>query len=553
MDQPRKKPSTPPMPPSSGRHGHKGIQKDRRRTHASKASRSRYIADMVLNISLLKAKKDNTKLEQTIFHSFMELGGIYVKFLQLIVLKTHFFTTLTPREKMSVYDAVESEPIDIDHLLTAELGQAYKNYLSSVEREPFACGSFGQVYHAQLHDGRHVIVKILRPSLIRYVKGDLRVIGMIVRLLRNRIRIATDVNAFFKDFRDVILRETNYVLEAQNARYFYEYFKDSSFIVIPWSYPELCGKHVIVQDYVPGLAMTDLILAANSGHDPAVFTQQQTGSVLHSQMEHLGRELIKSIFIADRIFGDPHPGNIKLLANNQVALLDFGIAGFPPADRKAFMILMEDVVEICKGNFDAGTTFINGIRFFTPDLYRAINSVSMLFRGGEKTSSDIMQELRNAAQKALETSSKHADLDQLIRNGRISTIMNQVINDGNKFSLNVVMDPGTVVTIRTADGYVSLLEELGMLETHIPHVIEAAIKETNDHSAILKGRSETMDFEMAVNVLGDWTQGLIESDPMFFAPLIQKLRFATRNPTVQYQDQEIKEDTVEPLTEENTV
>ena len=532
MDQVRK-PATPPMPPSS-RRSKKGGKKDPRRTHASKTSRSRYIADMVLAISLLKARKDTTKLERTIFKSFMELGGIYVKFLQLIVLKTRFFTTLTPSEKMSVYDAVEAEPIDIDRIMTAELGPAYRQYIASVDREPFACGSFGQVYHARLHDGRRVIVKILRPSLIRYVKGDLRVIGMVVKLLRNRINIATDINSFYKDFKSIILRETNYVLEAQNARYFHEYFRDSPSIVIPWSYPELCGKHVIVQDYIPGLPMTDLIMATNNGHDPIAYTQQQTGSELSVQMEHLGRELIKSIFIADRIFGDPHPGNIKLLANNQVALLDFGIAGFPPIDRKAFMILMEDVVGICNGNFDAGTTFINGIRFFTPDLYRAINSVSMLFHGGEKTSSEIMTELGNAAQKALETSSKQADLDQLIKNGRISTIMNQVINDGNRFSLNVIMDQGTVVTIRAADGYISLLEELGMIETHIPHVIEEAIRETNNSAAILKGRSETMDFEMAVNVLGDWTQGLIESDPMFFAPLIQKLRFATASPAVQY-------------------
>lgn len=492
----------------------------------SKSARARFIANMLFKISMLSMQKNQVQLEQTIFSSFTQLGGIYIKFLQLVVLKTRFFSHLTVTQKMAVYDAVTADPVDINLFLTRELGPNYDKQIVQCDTTPFACGSFGQVYFARHASGQHLIVKVLRPSITANLKSDLRTIGIIVNLLRNHFKIATDVGSFYRDFRAVVLRETDYTLEIQNALFFHEYFANSRHIVIPKTYTELSTNQVIVQDYIHGLPMTQLIMARDTGKDPAEYVQQTLGSDLHQQMEVLGRELIKSIFVADKIFGDPHPGNLILLPQNQVGIVDFGIAGVPPIDRKAFMILMEDVVGICNGEFDPGITFINGMRYFTPDLYRAINSLSGLLTTDQYTSSDVMMEIRKAAQSALNTSAKQVDIETLMKTGRVSTIMNRVVNDGNKFSLNVVMDAGTIVTLRTADGYISLLEALNLVDSHIPHVIKQAIDEVKSESFVLKGRGETMDFEMAVNVISDWMQSLIESDPMFFAPLIKQLRQA---------------------------
>jgi hypothetical protein len=496
---------------------------------SSSFKRKKIVAKMLVDIGALNIQGNKHQADRVIFNGFIELGGIYIKFLQLMMLKTKFFSTITPSEKMSVYDHVAVDQVDIKALLQKKIHATYLAQITELQLQPFAGGSFAQVYFARHSDGTPLVIKVLRPSLVVHIRSDLRMLGLIVGAIKGQLKIATDVGSLFKDFKNVVMKETDYGSEVRNADYFFHYFHNNSQIVIPKTYRELCADNIIVQEYVDGIALTDVIEAKDNGLDPHEYVRQKLGSDLTKQMASLGSELVQSIFIADKIFGDAHPGNLKLLSGDRVGIMDFGIAGQPPVDRRAFMILMQDLVTICEGGFDAGVTFINGMRYFTPDLYRSINTLSKAYTSKQSGKIDIMHEIRRAAIEAFEGSKDSTDFEQLLRGGRISTIMNGVINQGNRFSLHVVMDAGTVVALRTADGYISLVEALGLVEELIPSVLKTAIQETYNNGAVLSGRSETMEMESAVNVVSDWAQNLIESDPMFFAPLIKMIRYASKN------------------------
>jgi ubiquinone biosynthesis protein len=84
-------------------------------------------------------------------------------------------------------------------------------------------------------------------------------------------------------------------------------------VVVPRVYRELCGERVIVLEYLEGIqvARTEALRAA--GHKLADVARRIGG--IYGAM----------IFEHDFFHGDPHPGNLLVLPDGRIGLLDFGL------------------------------------------------------------------------------------------------------------------------------------------------------------------------------------------------------------------------------------
>ena len=118
-----------------------------------------------------------------LYDGFNELGGVYVKFLQILTIRSSSMQKSELHHRLAVFDDVEPDQIDVDFVLNHELGDKLTQF-QSISREPFAAGSFGKVYHATLADGQPVIIKILRPSLLKYLSVDLKLLRVFSVLLK---------------------------------------------------------------------------------------------------------------------------------------------------------------------------------------------------------------------------------------------------------------------------------------------------------------------------------------------------------------------------------
>jgi len=120
-----------------------------------------------------KAGKEHLS-KRLLFDGFQDLGGVYVKFLQILAMNVDFMSGWSGPSEFSVFEAVNMEHIDVQGLVRAELSpEAYQQF-RAMDTEPMAAGSFAQVYRAELQDGTSVIIKVLRPSLVRGLRFDLR-------------------------------------------------------------------------------------------------------------------------------------------------------------------------------------------------------------------------------------------------------------------------------------------------------------------------------------------------------------------------------------------
>ena len=206
---------------------------------------------------------------------------------------------------------------DMRKVVESELDEELGDVFARFDEEPIAAASIGQVYRAQLHDGREVAVKVQYPGVAQAVRADIQNLGMILRLMK-RVAPGLDVKATAEEVRQRIGDELDYELEAQNQRSLARIFRGHPFIVVPDVVSRLSRERVLVSDWVDGERFE-----AIKERDQA--TRDRVGEIVF-------RFFFGCMYRHHQFSGDPHPGNFLLLADGRVAFLDFGLYKVMPRE-----------------------------------------------------------------------------------------------------------------------------------------------------------------------------------------------------------------------------
>lgn len=248
------------------------------------------------------------------------LGPTYIKLAQIISSGEGLFPAELVDEFKRCRDQVPPERwADIRDVVEEDFGQPLDTVFASFEREPLAAASIAQVHRAVLCTGEEVVVKVQRPSVARLVHDDIKVMAWLAPFLVGRIPIAALANppALVELFAETITEELDFRLEAQNmldvARSFAELGQRG--YVVPRPHPELVTRRVLVMERLEGYAFGDVEGMRAGGVD----THQVIRTGMIGFMEGC---MLHGIF-----HGDLHGGNLLVLRDGRVGLLDFGITG----------------------------------------------------------------------------------------------------------------------------------------------------------------------------------------------------------------------------------
>ncbi len=124
-----------------------------------------------------------------------------------------------------------------------------------------------------------------------------------------------DPVAIVREFRRVINRELDFSREGHTIDRFRENFKDDSTFCVPEVYWDYTGTTVVTMRYLEGIKVNDLDRLKQQGYDLTVIAQRGADIFLKQVLEF-------GLF-----HGDPHPGNLFILPENNIAMLDFGMVG----------------------------------------------------------------------------------------------------------------------------------------------------------------------------------------------------------------------------------
>lgn len=495
---------------------------------AIKRARTRRLASLVTKSYYLHKRKQDEIMYNLICEEFMSLGGVYVKFLQGVLLRSSVMRKWHNPEKLKIFENLDSEPIDIVSLLNKEIPKDKIDQIALVQPQSFAAGSFGQVYYGQLKNGQPIIIKVLRPMVRELLKYDLKLLGtfskaFFIKLYKNMNMQIADA---FKEFSVATLRETDYKHEADFANELYDAYKNHPNIVIPKTYLDLCTPNIIVQDYVDGISVAQLVRLHQQGVDPAAYIQQHLGSDLIEQLRILGYESMMATFELPRIQGDPHPGNIRLMRDNKVGLIDFGISAQAPADKSNLFGLLETYDKVFEGSQSAVGLFENSMRFFVSDLYRSLRRLSD-YIGQKNDSRDYVNEVSQVASSVFEKATGSNLINMDIKNdASILAVINKLVNKGNRFGL--VMKLEATEILRAIQTYTSLVSSLGLYKEVMPDIIHRSVRDIKaKYPEEIQDQKDAVSISDAVETVVNWLERVADRDPLLFKQLSEKIRINT--------------------------
>lgn len=370
----------------------------------------------------------------TVFTATADLGGLFVKFMQLLALRTEIFNDDDKLKLITFYDNVPPDTINLEQILTTELGSDYKKRIQVIDPNPIAAGSFAQVYKASLTDGTVVIIKIKRPNLKLKTTIDFIMLRMFLFIIEVAYPIGIiDLQKSYREFRKFTSKELDYKSEVENALYFYEAYKDSTTVVIPKTYKELSTKRLIVQDFVDGISLTEIIRlkAQHQNYKELVYNSLKTN--VKTVLRNLGYELSIQGFKYSRVFTDPHPGNVIVLPNDKVALIDFGLISPIPNNKRNQYKLME-IITTDITNLDTAALGKQVLIFGAEKLYKAI----LVFdKHIIRSETSIMDVISNNYTKLLDN--KRDSFKAIFSQdfARFRSLFFEVMETGEKFNLKV--------------------------------------------------------------------------------------------------------------------
>lgn len=250
--------------------------------------------------------------------SLEECGGMFVKLGQIVSTRTDLLSSDAIKELSLLQDRVQpARREEVAAMLESELQAPVEDLFATFDWVPLAAASIGQVYRASLRDGSPVVVKVIRPGIEEAVEVDLSVLHELGRLVETRTSWGAEYHALdlVDEFSARLREELDFRIEARNARAIAASLPHASRISVPEVHEELSTSRVLVMEWLDGVSVREV----QWGDARATDRLKVAELLLRTFLEQM---LQTGVFHAD-----PHPGNVLLLRDGRLALIDFGAAG----------------------------------------------------------------------------------------------------------------------------------------------------------------------------------------------------------------------------------
>lgn len=244
-----------------------------------------------------------------------ELGPTFIKLGQILSTRPDVVGPELAAELEKLQTDVPADSLEqVASVFEAELGKPIPDCFTEFSPQAEASASIGQVHRARLHGGAIVAVKVQHPSIKHRMRVDLEILNGLAQLAERLPELQpyrpTQIVA---EFQRLLRRELDFNCERRHLEHFVRAFRDSDQVRIPGSHPQLSTERVLVMEWLEGIPLSDPVRVRATGHDLAGVARAGAEAYLEMIFRH-------GVYHAD-----PHPGNILLMPDGKIGLLDFGM------------------------------------------------------------------------------------------------------------------------------------------------------------------------------------------------------------------------------------
>lgn len=272
---------------------------------------------------------DSHSTPERIRQALEDLGPTFIKFGQVISTRPDLVPEDVIEELSHLQERVPPFPDEeAIRLVEAELHRPIDVLFAEFDPEPLAAGSLGQVHRARHFDGTLLAIKIRRPHVERDIERDLSLMQEIALLIERQIPESQvfDPIGLVQHFQRTIRREINFLREARTMEQFRRLYRNDPNLLVPRVYEDLTTSAVLTMEFVDGCRPNDLDKVREYGLDPCVIAA--AGARLY----------MKQVFDLGIFHGDPHPGNMRIMPNGTIALIDYGMIGFLDDEKRELLV-----------------------------------------------------------------------------------------------------------------------------------------------------------------------------------------------------------------------
>ena len=258
--------------------------------------------------SALISKKNVTTTVDTL----KNLRGAAMKFGQLLSLDE---TVILSPDLAAIFAQLQSSgysmtPSQLKKVLNHNWGDDWLKDFKYFDVRPFAAASIGQVHKATLKSGEVVAIKVQFPGVKQSIDSDLATLKFIMKT-SGMLPENFPLEHYLSQCGDLLKRETNYELEAENINLFSGFLHGSKVIHVPKVYNKLSTDQTLTMSFLEGRELSNIMEFDQSARDEISL--------------NLIELLFNEIFNFKMVQTDPNLANFLLTRGGKsICILDFG-------------------------------------------------------------------------------------------------------------------------------------------------------------------------------------------------------------------------------------
>jgi ubiquinone biosynthesis protein len=289
-------------------------------------ARAAQIAAVLARHGLKAVKESEAARPARLRAALEELGPTFCKLGQMLSTRPDLIPPELADELASLQDRVPplGEP-EVVRVMEEELGVPWEDVFESIEAEPLAAGTIGQVHRARLEGGHRVVVKVQRPNAEEEIERDLGLFALFAEKAEGREALSglVDIPAVVEHLSESLRRELDFREEAAHIERMRDVLTRYPRLDVPGVHSELSSRRLLVMDEVVGVPLRE----APPGDERREAARQL--------LEAFYRQVLTEGFF----HADPHPGNL-LWSEGRIFLLDLGMVGILDDDTRGLLLLM---------------------------------------------------------------------------------------------------------------------------------------------------------------------------------------------------------------------
>ncbi len=283
------------------------------------------------------AESNSDPTPEELARDLEKMGPTFIKLGQLLSTRPDFLPEAYLQALARLQD--DADPIEareVFRVVEQELGKQPETLFSSFDVEPLATASLGQVHRATMLDGRHVVVKIQRPGVRELLNSDIEAMEELAAICETlRFGRQYQLKHMVESLKQSLAQEVSYLNEARNSQMIDTNLCDFPNIVVPNVIESLSTDKVITTEFV----------------DCEKITELETGRLKQEDARRLANELFASflhqVLVHGAFHADPHPGNVALMKDGKIVLMDHGLVV------KVTPVLQGDLIKLLLAICDA--------------------------------------------------------------------------------------------------------------------------------------------------------------------------------------------------------